>query len=114
MDRHLPGEVADLSESLVKVDHWYIRSSPEFRNIKNCLETIQKEWKELGPRPTEYQRDKLRRQMEALSDNCSKYIDKKNQKKDLNDTDRERLEVIKKVSEFAGKQLKFCSGLDNL
>lgn len=45
MDRYLPGEVADLSMSLAQMEHWYIRSSKEFKDIQSNLETIQKEWK---------------------------------------------------------------------
>ena len=80
IEEYIHDDLGKLSTDLDKVDHWYIRSSPEFKNIKNHLETIQKEWKDMGSHSLEYKQNKLRSQMEALSDYCDRYINNKNKK----------------------------------
>ena len=105
MDKQLPGAINDLSNSLKKVDHWYIRSSQAFKDVRADLEKMQEEWRALGPNPTKYQRDRLREQMLELDAHCAEYIDNKNRKEKLNDRDKERLAAIKAVSKFAKKQI---------
>lgn len=117
IDENIHNGLVNLSKDLEQVDHWYIRSSPEFKNIKNHLETIQKEWKDMGSRSFEFKKNKLRSQMEALNDFCDKYMnnkEKKQQEDGLNSNDEERLEAIKKISSYARQQLQFCNSRNSV
>ena len=105
LDKQTPGALKDLYKGLDKVDPWFVKSSKEFKAVQSTMEKLQKEWRAMGPNPTEYQRDRLREQMEELDTACYAYIEAKNKKGELNDRDKERLAAVKNVRKFANPQL---------
>lgn len=113
LDKKIPGALDSLSRGLKKVDHWYIRGSQEFKNVQADLEKMQEKWRALGPNPTQYQRDRLREQMQELDAHCAEYISNKKRKEKLNDRDKERLAAIKAVSQFARTQIVSLRLLEN-
>ena len=75
IDEGIQENLQGLVDGLREADHWYVRSSREFKNLKSNLDKFQKEWKALGPDPTPYQRGKLAEQMtELLGDSLARMI----------------------------------------
>lgn len=111
-DEQMKKTMSDLTMGLEKADPWYINSSREFKNVQKNLETLQKEWKKLGPNPTEYQLNTMSQKVEALQKAASAYINKKldngeKSREDLNDRERQRVEAVEAVRDFAGKHVHF-------
>lgn len=72
------------------------------------LKKLQKEWRKLGPDPTEYQREMMGRQMEELATAASAYLDKKTGNRsedDLNELEKSRVAAVKAVKDFADRQI---------
>ena len=90
-----------LVDGLREADHWYVRSSREFKNLKSNLDKFQKEWKALGPDPTPYQRGKLAQQMTELLGDSLLYLERKENGQKLSDTAQERVKAVKAVRDFA-------------
>lgn len=114
LDKSTQQALPDLVKGLDKADPLLVRSSKEYKNVQAQVEKLQKEWKKLGPNPTQYQRDKMGQQMEALAASANAYLNKKLAGKDvddpdslegLNDLEKKRVAAVKSVKDFAEQQL---------
>ena len=101
IDEGIQENLQGLVDGLREADHWYVRSSREFKNLKSNLDKFQKEWKALGPDPTPYQRGKLAEQMTELLGDSLLYLERKENGQKLSDTAQERVKAVKAVRDFA-------------
>ena len=108
LDRSTAQALPTLDKGLEKANHWYVNSSREYKNVQATLKKLQKEWRKLGPNPTEYQREMMGRQMEELAAVASAYLDKKignRSEDDLNKLEKSRVAAVKAVKDFADRQI---------
>ena len=101
IDEGIQENLQGLVDGLREADHWYVRSSKEFKNLKSTLDKFQKEWQTLGPDPTPYQRGKLAEQMTELLGDSLLYLERKENGQQLSDTAQERVKAVKAVRDFA-------------
>ena len=101
IDEGIQENLQGLVDGLREADHWYVRSSREFKNLKANLDKFQKEWKALGPDPAPYQRGKLAEQMTELLGDSLLYLERKENGQKLSDTAQERVKAVKAVRDFA-------------
>ena len=111
IDKGVPGDLKGLVNGVKKANHWYVKSSKEYKDLRATLEKVQKEWQALGSDPTEYQQGKLRNQMTELLGDSLLYLEHKEGKK-LSGTAMERIAAVEAVRDFAKAKLEKLRLLD--
>ena len=106
----------ELSKQLKQVDHWYVRSSQEFKDVRTAMEKVEKELQTLGKNPTDYQRKRLAEQMKQLMDVSQTYLNYKNQEdeNELSGTAWERMDAVAAIRNFAQNKVEQLGLLDKM
>ena len=106
----------ELSKQLKQVDHWYVRSSQEFKDVRTAMEKVEKELQTLGKNPTDYQRKRLAEQMKQLMDVSQTYLNHKNQEdeNELSGTAWERMDAVAAIRNFAQNKVERLGLLDKM
>lgn len=115
---HMTRKMPELSKRLKDADPWYIRSSQEFRNVRERLEKVTNELQTLGTNSTEYQREKLFKQISELEESSQKYLDVKRKSIEdsgskANDREQRRLDAVDAIRKFAQEQKVVLQALNN-
>ena len=106
----------ELSKQLKQVDHWYVRSSQEFKDVRTAMEKVEKELQTLGKNPTDYQRKRLAEQMKQLMDVSQTYLNYKNQEdeNEFSGTAWERMDAVAAIRNFAQNKVEQLGLLDKM
>ena len=104
----------ELSKQLKQVDHWYVRSSQEFKDVRTAMEKVEKELQTLGKNPTDYQRKRLAEQMQKLMDVSQTYLNRKEQEDGLSSTAQERADAVSAIRNFAQDKVQQLGLLDKM
>ena len=100
VDRDLQA-LPELSKQLKQADHWYVRGSQEFKDVRTAMEKVEKELQTLGKNPTDYQRKRLAEQMQKLLDVSQTYLNRKEQEDEFSSTALERIDAVTAIRNFA-------------
>ena len=108
LDKTTGEALPKLADGLKEADHWYVKSSQEFKDVRSAMEKVQKELKALGPDPNEDQRNELATHMRDLMSAASAYTTYKTKQKpveEMNNLEKERMAAVSAVQDFAKKQM---------
>ena len=106
----------ELSKQLKQADHWYVRGSQEFKDVRTAMEKVEKELQTLGKKPTDYQRKRLAEQMQKLLDVCQTYLNHKSKEGEdsLSSTAWERIDAVAAIGSFAKNKVEQLGLLDKM
>ena len=106
----------ELANQLKQADHWYVRGSQEFQDVRTAMEKVEKELQTLGKKPTDYQRKRLAEQMQKLLDVCQTYLNHKAKEGEdtLSSTAWERVDAVAAIGSFAKNKVEQLGLLDKM
>lgn len=106
----------DLMQEATKADPWYLLSgSTQYKNMRNAMEAVGKAYKEMGNPPTALQVKEMRELSRQLEQTSTAYLGHKLDGKDpgfmgKNETERNRIEIARKIQRFAKQQSELLEG----